>query len=285
MSDEETTAITVQLSPLALLDDVDLEQVMSAKLVPSEKHIYSFRQQGSEVTGLSIDGTRDAARALSTKGEAIREIWVRCDKEDDREAYFTACAARYAISPDGREICMDTAIRAKRQPKYVKRADGSGEKFIDAWYEIGVAKAVRNATEALLPEALKEHMIKQAKLLARGNAGTQQQAPQRRSDDAGSDARKAAQHSVTEGAGEPRAVKPQDEARALLKEIVSQYAGPFAKRVVATFAVEGKTSPSGAPAFAQYTPEEVEAAVATMRHVLQHGDLPGVEGTQVALDA
>lgn len=106
----------------------------------------------------------------------------------------------------------------------------------------------------------------------------------RQSDGPGADARREAQHSTTEGAGEPRAVKPQDEARALLKEIVGQYAPAFAKRVAASFGVEGKTSPSGAPAFAQYTEAEIEAAVATMRHVLQHGDLPGVEGTQVALD-
>lgn len=159
---EETRLITVQANPLALLDAVELEDIMGSKLIPSDKHIYAFQVKGQRVEGVSIDGVRDAARALSTKGEAIRELWVRLEREDERDAYFIACAARYAVAPDGREICMDTAIRAKRQPKYLKLRDG-GEQFNEAWYEIGVAKAVRNATEALLPEALKDWMKQKAK--------------------------------------------------------------------------------------------------------------------------
>lgn len=164
---DETHLTTVEMNPLALLDDLDLEQVMTEKLIPSAHHIYSFKQKGETVEGVSIDGVRDAARALSSKGEAIREQWVRLEREDEKEAYFIACAARYAVAPDGREICMDTAIRAKRQPKFGKKREG-GEYFIEAWYEIGVAKAVRNATEALLPEAMKDYIKAQAKALISG---------------------------------------------------------------------------------------------------------------------
>jgi len=159
-SEETTKAITVQMNPLALLDAVELDQVLGSKLTASPRHVYAFNVKGQHVEGVSIDGVRDAARALSTKGEAIRELWVRLEREDDRNAYFVACAARYAVAPDGREICMDTAIRAKRQPKWGRVKDPKpgepAEYFIEFWYEIGVAKAVRNATEALLPEALKD---------------------------------------------------------------------------------------------------------------------------------
>ena len=89
---EETRAITLGINPLALIDDVDLQAVMTSKLIPSERHIYSFRVKGQLVEGVSIDGVRDAARALSTKGEAIREMDVRLDAQDDREAYFVAKA-------------------------------------------------------------------------------------------------------------------------------------------------------------------------------------------------
>ena len=170
MADDETRITTVQVNPLALLNDLDLETVMSQKLIPSEKHMYTFRQKGELVEGVSIDGVRDAARALSTQGEAIRELWVHLEREDERDAYFVACAARYAVAPDGKEICMDTTIRAKRQPKWGKKREG-GEYFIEAWFEIGVAKAVRNATEALLPEALKQHIMQTARELLRARNG------------------------------------------------------------------------------------------------------------------
>lgn len=170
---EEARAVVVSMNPLALIDDVDLEEVMNKKLIPVPEWTYSFQVKGQTVEGVSIKGAQDATRALSTKGEAIREQWVRLEKEDEREAYFLACAARYAVAPDGREICMDTAIRSKRQPKFIKLRDG-GEQFNEYWYEVGVAKALRNAVEALLPEALKQWMKQQAKAAAKGANGRPQ---------------------------------------------------------------------------------------------------------------
>ena len=184
----ESRAITVQVNPLALLDEVDIDKVMASKFDPSPQHIYSFRVKGQLVEGVSIDGVRDAARALATQGEAIREIEVRMDSQTDREAYFIAKAGRYAISPDGKEILMDTAIRAKRQPKWGKVANpqrgAPTEYFIDAWYEIGIAKAVRNATEALLPESLKDFIKAKSRemlgLPAGPNGGAAQRPQQQR---------------------------------------------------------------------------------------------------------
>ena len=206
MTDEaEERAIAVQMSPLALLDAVELEQIMDAKLVPSERHIYQFRVKGQLVEGVSIDGVRDAARALSTKGEAIRELWARLEREDDREAYFLACSGRFAISPNGQEICMDTAIRAKRQPKWEKRRDPKPgeptEYFVDAWFEIGIAKAARNATEALLPEQLKEWLKAKARELV-GKSNNSQ-----RGKTNGVSQPTAAQSAERRAAQQPRATK------------------------------------------------------------------------------
>lgn len=165
---EETAIVPVQGNPLALLDDIDLDDILGHRLpVPVRREngqhpwVYEFEQKGQKVVGVSIDGVNDAARALAARGETIRELWVRTEREDEQNAYFLACAARYAISPDGQEICLDTVIRAKRQPKFTKRRDGT-TLANENWYEVGVAKATRNAKEALLPEAVKQWLIAQA---------------------------------------------------------------------------------------------------------------------------
>jgi hypothetical protein len=168
--EDTTRAITVQVSPLALMDEIDVEEIMTKKLAPSQDWIYQFKMEGENVTGVTARGVQDAARALSTQGEAIRVLDVRLEREDDTDAYFIATAARFAIAPDGREIETDRTIRAKRQPKQMKKRDGTSV-FNRFWFEIGVTKASRNAAEALLPAVLREYMKEQAKELAAGRAG------------------------------------------------------------------------------------------------------------------
>lgn len=169
-TEETTRAITVQLSPLALMDEVDVEEIMQSKLAPSSDWIYSFQMEGQNVTGVSARGVQDAARALSTQGEAIRVLDVRLEREDDQDAYFIATAARFAIAPNGQEIETDRTIRAKRQPKLMKKKTGETvpNRF---WFEIGVTKASRNVAEALLPAVLRTYMKEQAKELAAGRVG------------------------------------------------------------------------------------------------------------------
>jgi hypothetical protein len=168
--EDTTRAITVQVSPLALMDEIDVEEIMTKKLAPSQDWIYQFKMEGENVTGVTARGVQDAARALSTQGEAIRVLDVRLEREDDTDAYFIATAARFAIAPDGREIETDRTIRAKRQPKQMKKRDGTSV-FNRFWFEIGVTKASRNAAEALLPAVLREYMKEQAKELAAGRSG------------------------------------------------------------------------------------------------------------------
>lgn len=169
---EGTRAITVSVSPLALMEDIDLAEVMSKQLTPVPEWTYSFLVKGQKVEGISVRGAQDAARALSTQGEAIRIIEVKFEREDERDAYFTAKAGRYAIAPDGREILTDATVRGKRQSKYIPLRDG-GEQFNLFWYEIGVAKAARNAIDALLPEALRQWMKAQARAAPRNGAAPQ----------------------------------------------------------------------------------------------------------------
>lgn len=173
--DEERGLVPAERgNPLALLDDINLDDILGHRLPVPQKRangqhpwVYEFQQGGQTVVGVSIDGVNDAARALASKGETIREMWVRLEREDEENAYFLACAARYAISPEGVEICLDTAIRAKRQPKFTKMRAG-GVAPNENWYEVGVAKAVRNAKEALLPEAVKQWLISQAQAVKGG---------------------------------------------------------------------------------------------------------------------
>lgn len=179
---EQTTALAV--SVLSQIEELNEQQVI-ARLTGglpevTKKWVYSFPQGGSTVTGLSIDGVQEAARHLSTQGEAIEQLWIHMDEQNEREAFFTGCAVRYAVSPTGQRVELDRAIRAKRQPKWTKKRDGSGEVFNEFWYEVGVAKALRNAVEALLPEAIKQHMIKAAGAAPKvSQSPPRQQQPQR----------------------------------------------------------------------------------------------------------
>lgn len=284
-AENETAVISVQVNPLALLDSVDLEQVLDEKLAPSEKHIYSFRVKGQQVEGVSIDGVRDAARALSTKGEAIREQWVRLDREDDRDAYFIACAARYAVAPDGREICMDTAIRAKRQPKYTKlrepNAAGETEQFNEYWYEIGVAKAVRNATEALLPEALKDYIKEQSRALARSQTppppATQQTQAQRR----------ATQHRTTPAKGEKTGTPATAHAQEVIKRVVKiseDFAPPVSQKLLQDINnINSARTVSGYVNWYQFSDEQL-TQVDALCEAIERLDPPAQEPAQGALD-
>lgn len=201
---EEERAITVSTSPLALMNDVDLHAVMSAKLVPVKEWTYSFSVKGQRVEGMAARGVQDAVRALSTQGEAIRCTDVILVKDDETDAYFKAVAGRFAISPDGKEILTDVTVRAKRQPKFIRRQDGSSI-FNEFWYEIGTTKAARNAVDAMLPTALREYMKEQARIAA----STQHQAPVAQPTAAQSAERRAAQQPRAQAPA--AAAKPADE--------------------------------------------------------------------------
>ena len=175
---KETAALVIQSNPLSLIGEVTTADVLK-RLQPVGEWRYSFRRKGQEIEGISADGVRDGIREMARQGEAIRTLEVRLEKDDENEAYFIARAARFAIAADGSEVLLDTTIRGKRISKLEARADGNGTYFNDAWFEHGVTKASRNAEEALMPEALKQWMLAEAKKLAPAQAGRLAAPPQR----------------------------------------------------------------------------------------------------------
>ena len=117
MTTDETTAIVVS-SPLDLIEALDDSQIITALTNASNAAVktwaYQFRQDGQDIIGMSIDGVQEAAREMAKRGDVIDQTEVNLDRETDREAFFTARAVRYAVSPDGRRVQMDSAIRSKR---------------------------------------------------------------------------------------------------------------------------------------------------------------------------
>lgn len=255
MEAEQTTALaTVTPSVLAQIDALDEQQVIArlAGGLPevTAKWVYSFPSGGSTVTGLSIDGVQECARHLATQGEAIEQVWVHMDDQNENEAFFTACAVRYAVGPNGQRVELDRAIRAKRQPKFTKLRNG-GEQPNDFWYEVGVAKALRNAVEALLPEAIKQHMIKTA-----GKANGAAPTPAQRREQT-----KAAQQRTAAPTPESEAERARqgiiEAIHADLKRIADEYARPNYMSLVKSLIVGEKKRPNGAPDFQQYDEAEL----------------------------
>ena len=79
--------------------------------------------RGQDVTGLSIAGVEEATRECGRRGEAIRVIRHEWSQDDDA-VYATVDAGRFAISRDGQEVLLDTAIGAKREAKVCLKSYG-----------------------------------------------------------------------------------------------------------------------------------------------------------------
>lgn len=167
MNDYESQRALVTIDSL---DDTAIIAAVSGQI--TKDWVYSFKQSGQLVEGLSIDGVEAAARESAKQGEAIRELDARLEYEDEHEARFVARAGRYAVMADGTERLLDVAIRAKRQSKLIKlTADTAKKKGLapdasiedEFWYEKGIAKAARNAKEALLSEEVKSYIIAEAR--------------------------------------------------------------------------------------------------------------------------
>jgi len=203
---ENGTETTKALAVIEELEDTAIVARISGQI--TAEWVYRFPVKGQEVVGLSVDGVEAAARECAKLGEAIREIDVRLEYEDEHEARFVARAGRYAVSKDGQEILLDVAIRAKRQPKMMKLRDG-GTQFNEFWYEVGVTKAVRNAKEALLPEAVKVKIMAEAE-----NAGRVRQVTAARPKPPLVRQSPPPVRTHAEIMGEPEAARPEEQQQA-----------------------------------------------------------------------
>lgn len=170
MSKTESAALVPLKGALATIEELEDTAIVNAiRGQVSPDWVYSFRQAGALVEDLSVVGVEAAGRECAKRGEAIRELDIRIDSENDYEARFVAQAARHAVGADGQEVLLDTAIRAKRQSKWIRltpekaKERGVTHVFNEHWYEVGIAKALRNAKKALLPQDVKTVILAEAR--------------------------------------------------------------------------------------------------------------------------
>jgi hypothetical protein len=154
-------------NPFEIMDRLDDKQIVdSIKGAIIEAFVYSYREpSGKLIEGLSKTGVDESCKRLANKGEVIRELECDMEKEDDTYAYFKAKAGRYAISPDGKEVLLETKIGHKRQCKYIvgKGNVPDRQRPNSFWYEQGGQKSLRNCRRDLLSEEFMIALIKEWK--------------------------------------------------------------------------------------------------------------------------
>jgi hypothetical protein len=108
--------------PFQLMDRMDEEALLrELEGVASVDLVYVVKEGGQEVIGLSKTGVDECCMALVSQGQVIREEDLQYEilgEGEEREALFKVKAARFAISPEGREVRLDQVIGVKRQPVY-----------------------------------------------------------------------------------------------------------------------------------------------------------------------
>lgn len=165
---EQRPVLLVQYDARKISEGVDVELVAN--------WAYNLGNTGGR--GVSVRGAEEGTRQMAAQGEVLRVETCELVRDDEREAFFTATCRRYVINPEtGQEIGLDQQTRGKRVPKYEMKADGSGEFFVKNWYEVGLVKAARNVTLAMMPGNVKTAMLR-AGLDAKAqlNAGARPQA-------------------------------------------------------------------------------------------------------------
>jgi hypothetical protein len=126
------------------------------------EYVYAFKQSGQMIYGLGVDGAEACKRELAKTGEVIREDDIVLMKEDAETAYFKAFASRWVIRENKEEKRLDTVVELKRQPKFITRRNGELEAN-PFWFEQGGSKAMRNAILNLIPEDIKQRVVRMYK--------------------------------------------------------------------------------------------------------------------------
>lgn len=151
--------------PFTIMDKMDDELILAeieGRIV--DTWVYHFFEGGKEQWGLSKVGVDAACSELAKKGEVIRELELNfyLDPVDKEYVVFVSKAGRFAVTRDGKEVLLDTAIGTKRQWTKLIRKDGSTcpNQF---YFEQGAMKALRNARARLISEEIKTKIIAFAK--------------------------------------------------------------------------------------------------------------------------
>src|SRR4051812_29501835 len=108
--------------PFQLMDRMD-EEALRKELegVATTDLVYVVKEGGQEVVALSKTGVDECCMALVSQGQVIREEDLQYEvigEDEDREALFKVKAARFAVSPEGKEVRLDQVIGVKRQALY-----------------------------------------------------------------------------------------------------------------------------------------------------------------------
>jgi len=181
---EDRALIVPEHEAFEVFDLADEEQIVAeiAGRV-TEKFVYTFKQQGKEVTGLSYAGTNWACREYAKHGEIFRCIGkpeVVLDPTDPEYIVVVVTVQRFRVDPEsGRETALDSTFGIKRQwrkmkkNKYDEGGNIIGEEIVPDtfFYEKGFSKAIRNGKQALIPVDVVKRLISEAlKMKAAGPA-------------------------------------------------------------------------------------------------------------------
>lgn len=149
-----------------VLDGLD-DELIKAELENriTEVWVYSFKQDGKPITGLSKVGVDAACTEMAKSGHIIEESPVQytIDPTDDGYVLFTVTASRVLVNLEtGQRTVLETVNGTKRQAvkMFTKKKGMVADPF---WFEKGAMKAVRNARSRLIPEEVKSTIIALAK--------------------------------------------------------------------------------------------------------------------------
>lgn len=137
------------------LEDEILVQELRGQVL--EPLVFEFIDPGGRrVVGLSKAGVDWVAGEMMMRGEVLRELDFQLILEPSH-VIAVVKAGRFTMNREGREVQLETAFGAKRQPrkKEIRITDTETREEDDPFaIEIALIKAARNAKRRLMPESL-----------------------------------------------------------------------------------------------------------------------------------
>jgi hypothetical protein len=136
--------------PFALMDRLDADTfIAEMQGIASDVLVYAIKDGGKETIGLSKGGVDECCTMLVSQGQCIREENLKFEffgEGEDKEAWFTVTAARFAVHSDGREVRLDQVLGVKREPLYEARASLTPDSKVAGkkWRHLTYAQAIED---------------------------------------------------------------------------------------------------------------------------------------------
>jgi len=145
-------------------DDEAIEAELMGRAM--EHYVYSFKQDGKQVTGMTVAGVNEMSRQLTKKKDSGIKIRIVPDSiKIERDVEEGGVKGVSVILLAENMLSGETAIGAKFEP--YKKTGRNGEYDNTFALEKAVSKAERNAKRKLIPEKMAIEMIK--KFVKQGN--------------------------------------------------------------------------------------------------------------------